>query len=1431
MNENNRGISYSLDINVDTGGFDRPVRASMQVASQFDSVAAQVARRMDEIAASSSRAGNSQRNAGAAGGLFLQALDRQVTALRAQSVAVGKSEGDLLRLQAAEAGVANQARNTISSIESLNAAIAQRRVGVGALDSVRAMAAERAAVEAGIAVNVKAAAAQRQLQAAEQGRVADLVRQAQAEAEYQRAVEAGLATDLKAGRAKQDLIAQIERETAALQRATVQRSAINAAGVVQQRGSSGLSTSALDERITATAAADPDFARRVQPALDARAAAAAARDNAAFIASLERVATTAGKTRSELLLLEAAERGVAAQVAPLIQRIAAADRQFQSFSKTGRLTALELQQIGFQVNDFFVQVASGGNPLIALVQQGSQLSGTFGGIGAAARALVASISGVVAVVAGVATVVGLVGAAYYKGAQQSKAFADAIVLSGNAAGQTEAKFNALLSTLSSTGQLTQSALRAAGQAVIGTGEIGPANFDGATEAVARFAAATKRSADEVAKDLARLSREPSEAAAELNRSLNFLNAPQLQQIRSLEEQGRKSEAAAIAIAALNERLRSLEPNLGTIDRGLRSISNAFDGMVEGAKSIGRVETAVESLAKATAKLEAAKAGRSGFLGLFGAGEAQVKEAEQGVTDAQAVVNAQEINARVQSNQVQIDRAAAAAQPFVDGILKRTKSVDQFNKEIEKAKRSFDDLSKAGTPVAAKDQSTILAQIKKDFTPPKGPADNTLDQAARREAQRSIEAARRVADAEKAAVEAGQESLRADYEAGLTDLSDYYARRGELADRAAAAEEARITTVIAALERERDARGIKPETRADASARLDDAREVSAKAASDAERARDRLRRDEGRERLQLNRQLIEQEVELAQLRGDDAAAAGLRNQGRVAEFSRVNTQAGADPGRVAEFERLIDLQARQSQLQNDAALSTERMSLAEENLRISLEARGASQVETEEALYQGRQQQLEQLQTLAERAREMAEASSDPRMLVVAEQMALAWRRVADEVEPAVQRMRSATDEAAAAFGKFGGDLVLNLRNGKDALKSFEDSIARIFNRVLVEEPLTKWAQGFAKQFTEGGQSDGFIGQFFRGIFGVTGGGRAQGASASDLETLGVGLTSSSDSSSGTDTVVSGIGSIVDAIFGTNIGSQVAGAVTGKDDAVAGSAKADVHLQRVATAAAQAAESLGYLANRSGSTGNVMGGVIEQIMAAGSGGGDSGDSWGKWIGTFLSWYSGSNSGTVDNFTGGDGFAYDVGGFTGAGGKYEPAGIVHRGEYVQPQEVMREPGALEFMERTREVGYGRAVRDDIVGRIRAGQIDLSDLARQARGSRRAADAMPAPPGFFGGGPVLGVRGDDIAGMSGLRGYASGGSVGDGMSSGAGATGSFGSSSVPLAERGMAFELAEGRSSDAGADRRVINQTNHFHLQGPVTRQTERQIADSARRALS
>lgn len=72
-----------------------------------------------------------------------------------------------------------------------------------------------------------------------------------------------------------------------------------------------------------------------------------------------------------------------------------------------------------------------------------------------------------------------------------------------------------------------------------------------------------------------------------------------------------------------------------------------------------------------------------------------------------------------------------------------------------------------------------------------------------------------------------------------------------------------------------------------------------------------------------------------------------------------------------------------------------------------------------------------------------------------------------------------------------------------------------------------------------------------------------------------------------------------------------------------------------------------------------------------------------------------------------GFAY--GGWTGPGGKWQPAGVVHAGEHVQPQEVVREPGALAFFERIRRNGF---------------QATMQHLSRSLRGYATGGLVMPS-----------------------------------------------------------------------------------------------------------
>ncbi|MCJ8168630.1 tape measure protein [Atopomonas sediminilitoris] len=56
-----------------------------------------------------------------------------------------------------------------------------------------------------------------------------------------------------------------------------------------------------------------------------------------------------------------------------------------------------------------------------------------------------------------------------------------------------------------------------------------------------------------------------------------------------------------------------------------------------------------------------------------------------------------------------------------------------------------------------------------------------------------------------------------------------------------------------------------------------------------------------------------------------------------------------------------------------------------------------------------------------------------------------------------------------------------------------------------------------------------------------------------------------------------------------------------------------------------------------------------------------------------------------------------GGYTGPGSKYQFAGFVHADEHVQPKEVVREPGALSFLERIRRNGFRNTLRDVLSGK--------------------------------------------------------------------------------------------------------------------------------------
>ena len=90
------------------------------------------------------------------------------------------------------------------------------------------------------------------------------------------------------------------------------------------------------------------------------------------------------------------------------------DQAYRSQQRIKRFASVGLQQAGYQVGDFIVQIQSGQNALVALGQQGSQLAGIFGTGGAIAGAVLAG-----------ATAIGMIAWEAYKASNNIKTLEEA----------------------------------------------------------------------------------------------------------------------------------------------------------------------------------------------------------------------------------------------------------------------------------------------------------------------------------------------------------------------------------------------------------------------------------------------------------------------------------------------------------------------------------------------------------------------------------------------------------------------------------------------------------------------------------------------------------------------------------------------------------------------------------------------------------------------------------------------------------------------------------------------------------------------------------------------------------------------------------------------------------------------------------------------
>lgn len=466
-----------------------------------------------------------------------------------------------------------------------------------------------------------------------------------------------------------------------------------------------------------------------------------ARAIAKLVDQAERMVNTVGKTRSELLAQKAAIVGASDALAPYVQRLKAAEEAARGTRRvqealdgvgmSARQTAAAMRMVPAQMTDIVTQLAGGQSPLLILTQQGGQLRDMFGGIGPAVRAVGTTVAGLINPFTLSAAAAGALAYAMSQGASESKAFNQALIMTGNYAGLSADQLTTMSATVSRTigtqGQAAEVLAK-----IAATGKIAGDQIVAIGIAAEAMEKATGTAVDKTIEQFVQLGDEPVKASLKLNEQYHFLTAAVYDQIVALEEQGKKDQAAALAQQTYAEQMKARADkvigNLGYMERAWNAVTGAAKSAWDAMLGLGRAATLDEIRNKITgvqsqiADLEkgggfASNEGGAAFGSGARARVAQIQRLREELSKLQSQAKPLEdagTQATAQAaNQRQQD-AMISAKTRLDAQTKATRSrADQRKDEIDQLKRDAETVG-----MAADEYNKRVAAIEEKYKDPK-----------------------------------------------------------------------------------------------------------------------------------------------------------------------------------------------------------------------------------------------------------------------------------------------------------------------------------------------------------------------------------------------------------------------------------------------------------------------------------------------------------------------------------------------------------------------------------------------------------------------------------------------------------------------------------------------------------------------------------------
>ena len=253
----------------------------------------------------------------------------------------------------------------------------------------------------------------------------------------------------------------------------------------------------------------------------------------------------------------------------------------EGLARTGnsaKQNAAALRMLPAQFSDIIISLQGGQAPLTVFMQQGSQIKDSFGGAGAAVKAMGGYVAGMVNPLTVGAAAAGIMAAVFYDAEKQVSAFNKSLFSGTATSGQTASSLAAISTMVSAvTGDISEA--NAAVIALAGSAKLSQTQFVNLAQASASIAEFTGTSAAEVAKALGDIGGNATKAAEKISSQYGLLTSAQYEVIAALDEQGKKQEALDALSGYLNEnaqkRLLAYKGSLSDVERGWNDIGTAI----------------------------------------------------------------------------------------------------------------------------------------------------------------------------------------------------------------------------------------------------------------------------------------------------------------------------------------------------------------------------------------------------------------------------------------------------------------------------------------------------------------------------------------------------------------------------------------------------------------------------------------------------------------------------------------------------------------------------------------------------------------------------------------------------------------------------------------------------------------------------------------